>query len=211
MALCPSCAPVQAARDHVLSGTFWSEAGTVVIPLVVVVASVVVLAVLARRWPLACAGLALGIGLGGFIDGIVLHQLLQWHGMVSSAVPTSEIVGAKVNMIWDGVFHLVIWLACAAGVALLFRAARRADVAWSARVFSGAMLAGWGAFNLAEGMLDHLILGLHHVHPGEDQLAWDVGFVLLGGVGLIAAGWLLARMRTARDDDHLGPVPSAAG
>ena len=211
MALCPSCEPSRAARDYVLSESFWSSTGTVVLPLVVVVAAVGVLAVLSRRWPLACAGLALGIGLGGFMDGIVLHQILQWHGMVSSTVPTTELVGAKVNMIWDGAFHLVTWGACAAGVALLFRAARRPAVVWSARVLAGAMLAGWGVFNLAEGVLDHLILGLHHVHPGEDQLAWDLGFVLGGGVGFIAAGWLVARMRAPRDDDHLRPVPSAAG
>jgi uncharacterized membrane protein len=27
--------------------------------------------------------LLLGIGLGGFFDGIVLHQILQWHHMLS--------------------------------------------------------------------------------------------------------------------------------
>ena len=210
MMLCPSCAPAEAAREYAFSAAFWSQAWTVVVPLGVVIAAVAVLAGAARRWPLACAGLALGMGLGGFVDGIVLHQILQWHGMVSSHVPTSEIVGAKVNMIWDGAFHLATWVSCAAGVAMLFRAGR-ARVLWSGRVLAGAMLAGWGAFNLVEGTLDHLILGLHHVHPGEDQLAWDLGFVLVGGIGLIAAGWLLARMRAARDDDHLRPVPSAAG
>jgi uncharacterized membrane protein len=32
----------------------------------------------ARRFPTA-AGIFLGLGLGGFFDGIVLHQILQWH------------------------------------------------------------------------------------------------------------------------------------
>jgi uncharacterized membrane protein len=27
----------------------------------------------------------LGIGLGGFVDGIVLHQILQWHHMSTAA------------------------------------------------------------------------------------------------------------------------------
>ncbi len=27
-------------------------------------------------------GLLVGLGLGGFFDGIVLHQLLQWHHML---------------------------------------------------------------------------------------------------------------------------------
>jgi uncharacterized membrane protein len=29
-------------------------------------------------------GILLGIGLGGFVDGIVLHQILQWHHMLTS-------------------------------------------------------------------------------------------------------------------------------
>ncbi|ELB87945.1 hypothetical protein Rwratislav_37287 [Rhodococcus wratislaviensis IFP 2016] len=29
-------------------------------------------------------GIILGIGLGGFVDGILLHQLLQWHHMLTS-------------------------------------------------------------------------------------------------------------------------------
>jgi hypothetical protein len=36
------------------------------------------------------ASVVLGVGLGGFIDGIILHQLLQWHHMLSSwRLPTS--------------------------------------------------------------------------------------------------------------------------
>ena len=33
--------------------------------------------------PSRVSGLLLGLGLGGFVDGIVLHQVLQWHHMVS--------------------------------------------------------------------------------------------------------------------------------
>jgi uncharacterized membrane protein len=29
-------------------------------------------------------GILLGIGLGGFVDGILLHQILQWHHMLTS-------------------------------------------------------------------------------------------------------------------------------
>lgn len=31
-----------------------------------------------RSFP-AAAGILFGLGLGGFFDGIVLHQILQWH------------------------------------------------------------------------------------------------------------------------------------
>jgi uncharacterized membrane protein len=36
-----------------------------------------------RHFPVS-AGIFFGLGLGGFFDGIVLHQLLQWHHMLSS-------------------------------------------------------------------------------------------------------------------------------
>ncbi|MGD9755596.1 MAG: DUF2243 domain-containing protein, partial [Acidimicrobiia bacterium] len=29
-------------------------------------------------------GLLIGIGLGGFVDGIVLHQVLQWHHLLTN-------------------------------------------------------------------------------------------------------------------------------
>ena len=31
------------------------------------------------------AGILFGLGLGGFFDGIILHQVLQWHHMLTSA------------------------------------------------------------------------------------------------------------------------------
>ena len=61
-------------------------------------------------------------------------------------------------------------------------------------IFVGSMLLGWGLFNLVEGIFDHQVLGLHHVHPGNDQLAWDVGFLAFGatlamaGITAVVAG-----------------------
>ena len=89
------------------------------------------------------------------------------------------------------------------GILLLVHAARTSRVL-PGRVLAGAMLAGWGLFNFVEGILDHLVLGLHHVRPGDTQLAWDLGFVGIGGVGLVAAGYLLARGGTG------SPLPGAA-
>jgi uncharacterized membrane protein len=55
----------------------------------------------------------LGIGLGGFVDGIVLHQLLQWHHMLTSHgdYPATTVAGLEVNTIGDGLFHASTWLA----------------------------------------------------------------------------------------------------
>ena len=133
------------------------------------------------------AGLLLGAGLGGFVDGIALHQILQWHNMLSSVRPPTTLVEMKVNMVWDGLFHAMTWTSTAVGLALLWRAGGRADVPWSGRTFAGALAAGWGLFNAVEGVIDHQLLGIHHVHPGTHQLAWDVGFIA-SGVALLAVG-----------------------
>ncbi len=149
-----------------------------------------------RRAPLVRAGLALGVGLGGFFDGILLHQILQWHNMLASVLVPTDLVSMKVNMFWDGLFHAFTWIVTVAGLALLFAAARRAlvhgDVRWSGRLFVGALLAGWGLFNFVEGLVDHQLLGLHHVRPGPGQLAWDLGF-LASGLVLFGAGAALMR------------------
>ena len=58
-------------------------------------------------------GILLGMGLGGFVDGIVLHQILQWHHMLTSAGghPASTVAGLETNTLWDGLFHAATWLA----------------------------------------------------------------------------------------------------
>jgi uncharacterized membrane protein len=115
-----------------------------------------------RVMPLA-PGVVLGIGLGGFLDGILLHQILQWHHMLTSAgYPADSVVNLEINTLFDGLFHAVTWIAVAAGLFLLHRAAVH-GAAWSWQRLVGGMAIGWGAFNLVEGVVDHHLLGLHHV------------------------------------------------
>ena len=70
------------------------------------------------------------------------------------------------------------------------------------------MLFGWGLFNFVEGILDHFVLGLHHVHPGDGQLAWDLGFVTLGGVALMLVGFFIGR--TEISGDRMSPATRRA-
>jgi uncharacterized membrane protein len=138
----------------------------------------------------------LGIGLGGFVDGIVLHQILQWHHLLSSDHPVDTVDGLRLNTLADGLFHGVAWLAVLAGLTLLYaRLAGSPRPAWTPRVLVGWMLVGWGAFNLVEGIIDHHLLGIHHVRSGPHQLVWDLAF--LGFGGLLVAGGLLLRRRGA--------------
>ena len=142
--------------------------------------------------PITAAGTVIGIGMGGFVDGIVFHQILQVHNMLSASIPTDNLVGAKVNMVWDGIFHSVVWTATAVGIAMLWNAMKRADIIRSGRAFVGSTLLGWGLFNLVEGVIDHHILQLHHVYERMGQSVWD--WVFLGsGVALIATGWMMIR------------------
>ena len=38
------------------------------------------------------------IGMSGFVDGIVLHQIAQWHNMLSNIVPPHTMDTMRVNM-----------------------------------------------------------------------------------------------------------------
>jgi hypothetical protein len=52
---------------------------------------------------------------------------------------------------------------------------------------------GWGLFNLVEGLVNHQILGVHHLRDDLGApLSWDIGFLLLAGL-LIVCGWMLHR------------------
>ena len=138
--------------------------------------------------PLVVAGVVLGLGQGGFFDGIIFHQLLQWHHMFSSVATENTVTGLELNTLGDGLFHLFDWVLTLTGIALLWRAGQQAQIVGTGRVFLGALLVGAGTFNLTEGIIDHHILGIHHLKPGSHQLLWDLGFlasgVLLIGVGL---------------------------
>ncbi|RYZ07538.1 MAG: DUF2243 domain-containing protein [Myxococcales bacterium] len=146
--------------------------------------------------PIVLAAQLLGCGLGAFFDGILLHQILQWHNMLSSVRPPQDLVAMKYNMLWDGVFHAFAWLVTVLGVAALWSAARRPQVRLSSSAFGGGLLLGWGLFNAVEGLVDHQLLGLHHVHPGELEQAWDMGFVVWG-LAMAVAGFLLVQRAEA--------------
>ncbi len=145
----------------------------------------------ARPMPLILAGIFLGMGLGGFLDGIVLHQILQWHHMLSNIRPLKTVSNIDLNMVWDGLFHAFDWVMTVVGVALLWRAGGRADVPWSTNTFVGSLLIGAGLFNFVEGLIDHQILGIHHLKPGPNQLVWDLGFLLFGLLMVVVGGIML--------------------
>ena len=151
--------------------------------------------------PVRAPGLLLGLGLGGFVDGIVLHQILQWHHMLTDTGehPAGTLAGLEANTLADGLFHASTWVFVVAGMALTVRAWQRGELAPPWRAHLGLMLAGWGLFNFVEGLIDHQILGIHHVRDDlGGPLGWDLAF-LASGLLLIAAGAALARRPRVRE------------
>lgn len=144
----------------------------------------------------------MGLGLGGFIDGIVLHQVLQWHHLLTDTGdhPMDSVAGLEANTLADGIFHLATWVLVAAGMSLTVRAWQRRELAPPWRMHLGLLLAGWGVFNLVEGLVDHQLLGIHHVRDDIGApLGWDLAFLGLGAL-LVACGAALSRPRYRRGD-----------
>jgi uncharacterized membrane protein len=158
--------------------------------------------------PLTKAGIVLGLGLGGFFDGIVLHQIFGWHHLVctTDTCQVETVQALKEQNTQDGFFHLATWILTGIGVAMLFSAARERAQVWAGRTLFGAMLAGWGLFNFVEGVIDHQILGIHHVRPGDpNEFLWDMLF-LASGVVLMLAGGAISKsgQKESVDANHPG-------
>jgi uncharacterized membrane protein len=154
------------------------------------------------------SGILFGLGLGGFFDGIVLHQLLQWHHMLSSWYPTNTVENLRINTLWDGIFHSTTYVFVVIGLYLFWRVAHRNHLYWSGRLMWGTVLLGWGIFNVVEGIVDHQVLGVHHVNElvaPSSWLYWDLGF-LAWGASMLIGGWLLYRSGRRRQAAVARPV-----
>ena len=148
-----------------------------------------------RMHSFVIGGIVLGMGLGGFFDGIVLHQILQWHHLVcvtEHCQPTSIEHLQRQNR-QDGFFHLAMLALTSVGSYWVFCTASRPDTPRSRSVFFGAIVGGWGLFNFVEGLIDHQLLGIHHVLPGSPyELTADLLF-LASGLAMSAIGWFVMR------------------
>jgi uncharacterized membrane protein len=146
------------------------------------------------RFPVS-AGIFVGLGLGGFFDGIVLHQLLQWHHMLSSWYPITDLASLEFHTLWDGIFHSATYIFVVIGLVILWRTSHRPHLHWSNKSLWGSLLLGFGIFNSIEGVVNHHLLGMHHVNEtvsADQRLLWDVAFIAWG-VLMIVIGTLLLR------------------
>jgi uncharacterized membrane protein len=118
--------------------------------------------------------------------------------MISGAKSTDTRAGLELNVVADGFFHVVTWLLVMAASIMTLVSWRQGRLAPTWGYHFGLLLAGWGVFNLVEGLIDHQLLGVHHVRDDLGApLSWDIG-ILLFGVVLIAAGGVLYRRGSRR-------------
>ncbi|WP_121118832.1 DUF2243 domain-containing protein [Croceibacterium ferulae] len=136
------------------------------------------------------SALILGFALGGFFDGILLHQILQWHHLLS-LVPGVDTLRAQV--LWDGYFHGLMYVIAAIGLWGLWRARNHGRMV-SGRVILGALLAGFGLWHSVDAVLSHWVLGIHRIRiDSPDPLLWDLLWLFGFGLVPLAFGWLLLR------------------
>lgn len=141
------------------------------------------MAIAKSQRPFVTGGLLMGVGLGGFFDGILFHQILQLHAMLTGKIAKLTVPDVEINMFWDGMFHAVTWTATVVGLSLLWRAIRKMETRQlSTRVLVGSLFMGWGAFNFIEGLIDHHILHLHHVVESLGLSVFDYLFLASGVV-----------------------------
>lgn len=142
------------------------------------------------KTPWARWGAVLGFALGGFFDGILLHQILQWHHLLSLVPGIDDL---RLQVLWDGWFHALMYLIALAGLAGLWRVHRRGAGNWGWPLV-GAVLVGFGIWHVVDTLLSHWLLGIHRIRiDSPNPLAWDLLWLALFGIAPLLLGWRLRR------------------
>lgn len=139
------------------------------------------------------AGGLLGFALGGFFDGILLHQVLQWHHLLS-AVEGPAFADIRTQILADGMFHVLMYLLAALGLWLLWKSRRELGAPGASHQIAGNGLIGFGLWHVIDGIVSHWILGIHRIRmDAPNPLFWDLLWFVVFGLAFIAAGWWLRK------------------
>jgi len=134
------------------------------------------------------ASLLLGFAMGGFFDGIFLHQILQWHHLLSG-IQTGALGSLAAQVAADGAFHAVMYVIATLGLIELCRA-RMGSASSDARPPSGLFWIGFGVWHIIDAVLSHWITGIHRVKMDADSpLIWDIAWVVVFGIVPLLYGW----------------------
>lgn len=142
----------------------------------------------------AWSGYLLGFALSGFFDGILLHQILQWHHLLLG-VRSPLFQDMRVQILADGVFHMLMYLIAIAGLWSLWRG--RASLG-GRKLLSHALI-GFGIWHVLDAFVSHWLLGIHRIKmDSPNPLFWDLLWFALFGIVPLIAGWLLGRSHNRR-------------
>lgn len=131
----------------------------------------------------------LGFGLGGFFDGILLHQILQWHHLLSGVLPEETVFDLRAQVLADGIFHIVTYAMTVIGLCLLWRVRGILPAPGARQRVTGAGLLGFGVWHIADAVLFHWIIGLHRIRmEAENLLLWDILWLVPFGLVPAAIG-----------------------
>ncbi|QEK51318.1 DUF2243 domain-containing protein [Pedobacter aquae] len=152
--------------------------------------------------PLVAAACVLGIGLGGFIDGIVFHQILQWHEMVSAKIIPLDFTSKSINMFWDGIFHAFTLLITFFGILLLYKLLQQNQVLKHRNLFIGGLLMGWGLFNLIEGLFNHHVFKFHTVKDFDlNPQIWNISFLAFSILIIVLGYFLIYKIKNIHHEN----------
>ncbi|WP_235941723.1 DUF2243 domain-containing protein [Paenibacillus puerhi] len=127
------------------------------------------------------SGVLFGLGLVGFIDETVFHQLLHWHHFYDKS--TSDI-----GLLSDGFFHAFSWFATI--WALFLFAELRGRKTLVLKRWWGGVLLGGGGFQLYDGTIQHKLMRLHQIRYVEHVIIYDIVWNVIA-VAMILAGYML--------------------
>src|SRR4051794_8119276 len=132
----------------------------------------------------------LGVALGGLFDGILLHQVLQWHHLLS-LVGNETLNDIRVQIFADGLFHVLMYIIGCVGLWLLWSGANAATSARSSSLI-GMTLLGFGVWQIIDVVFFHWILRIHRIRVDvASPLPWDIGWMVIFGVPALALGYWL--------------------
>lgn len=132
------------------------------------------------------SGVLFGIGIAGFIDETVFHQLLRWHHFYDKST-------TAIGLISDGIFHAFSWFATIGGL-FIFADLQRRKALWNG-LWWGGVLIGSGGFQLYDGTIQHKIMRIHQIRYVENVMYYDIIWNIVAILMIILGLSLTVRAR----------------
>lgn len=138
------------------------------------------------------AAFLLGFSISGFFDGILLHQILQWHHLLQ-AVQNGVLRDMRWQLAADGLFHLLMYALLLISLWMLWSARRRAGDLPGKRTLAIAGI-GFASWHVVDAVFSHWLLGIHRIRmDSPNPLMWDLVWLAAFGLLPLALGIVMLR------------------